>query len=105
MVDLFTAGNGALPMLSLIEDRTTEKDWFRYMVAATQLVLFSYHAITSCQTENMSLSTTSNGIEVEVLIRAVTLLTNFLGGVLAFFDGSFYLFGWNLTSLISGAVF
>ena len=49
--DLFTAGNGAVPMLSLIEGRTTDKDWSRYTVAAVQLVLFTFHAITSCQSD------------------------------------------------------
>lgn len=47
-------------------------------------------------------SETSNGVGVEVLTRVVTLLTNLLGVVMAFFDGSYYLFAWNLTSLTVG---
>ena len=39
---------------------------------------------------------------MEILTRLITLLTNLLGVVMAFFDGSYYLFAWNLTSLTVG---
>ncbi len=51
--DLFTAGNGAVPMLSLIEGRNQTKDWSRYMVSAVQVSLFTYHAISSCQVDKV----------------------------------------------------
>ena len=110
--DVWTAGNGALPVLSLIDEAQIdlEKEFSRYFLGAVQLGLYTYHAVSSCQVDT-ALGISRSGqvkgmsLSAEALLPLFTSLTNLFGSIMSFIDGEYYLFGWNTVSFLFSFTF
>lgn len=110
--DVWTAGNGAIPVLSLIDESRIDLDqeFSRYFLSAVQLGLYTYHAVSSCEVDSaLGIGRRSIvkgfSLTAESFLPFVTSLTNLFGFIMSFFDGDYYLFGWNLVSFLFSLTF